>query len=185
MSQIRLKLCSLYAFCVYALFFLGSLTVHAQEGQATLACGATSANLSLYQRVLRSKIQSSIDTATYQNIRVRVMFALVKPAASPGDFGLDEIMDGISLSQTGLSMTLSGTLGFYTECEYTYRVRVRVSATDKATGTKLKSSTDSIIKIISAGETTASKVVPPATPTPGATATVTPTPTESGGDEEA
>ena len=150
----------------------------AQSVQASLRCPKKPLNIRLYQDVLARQVQLGIDPDVYSNVRVNVRLRQTGRTKNRTSVSGTDILNGLTITQDGLLTTLSGGVSYTSTCDFPFVARVKIRATDIATGTRLASSTESIVTITSAGEfvSRAIRIVASPTPTPTATATATPTP---------
>ncbi len=157
------------------LVILATLPTHSaladDDGIVKLACPAHASNLKLYQTVLKSQIKSSIDTSKYLAPKIRVTMKLVRADPATYTDAFSSITDGLTLTQSELSFSTSGSLGYVFSCDYTYRVTIQVTATDATTGARLRTTNESMVTLSSAGEGVVRDIIPPPTPTPTATPT--------------
>jgi len=161
-----------FALLLIILTFLPTSIASADDdGIVKLACPARASNLNLYQTVLKSKIKSSIDTSKYLAPKIRVTMKLLRADPATYTDAFASVTDGLTLTQSELSFSTSGSLGYVFSCDYTYRVSIQVTATDATTGARLRTTNESIVTLSSAGEGVVRDIIPPPTPTPAATPT--------------
>lgn len=150
----------LFRFWVVAVFialFWPSI-VSAQDGSATIRCPRQPLNVKLYRRVLAEQVKASIDTVTYSNPRVKVNLRLLARDSSKKSVAFADVLNGLTLTQDGLTSVVSGSLSYADSCEYTFLARVKVTAVETATGARLRSINDSTFTITSSGNSVVRKV---------------------------
>ncbi len=126
---------------------------HAQSsGQVRVLCPEAALNVPLYEKVIAQKVKSLIDSTAYKSLRVRVFFRRVGGETDVRSNSFDEVLNGLSLSQLGLTTLASGSLSFDLLCTHVYVARIRVTGTEVGTGARFSSSTDSRVTISSTGE---------------------------------
>lgn len=135
----------------YLLIF--STRLVAQEpGTALLRCPQRAINVKLFSKAIQAQILSQIDTSIYEDPTVKVKLTIASRPRSNRSNDLEEILDGLILEQQGISFSANGALQFSDPCDFTYLMRIKVTATDAATGQPVQSITDSVVTITSDGE---------------------------------
>lgn len=117
----------------------------------TLLCPDEALNIGLYTDTVSRAVRAAVDQSKYRNVRVRITWRSMGPIQEQLATTSSEIVSGLTIQQVGLVSALTGSLQFQPRCDYRYIAKVRVIATDRASGVRLSSSNESIVTITSAG----------------------------------
>jgi len=132
---------------------LALATTNAYADTFTLTCKSTPSILSSIKKALELKVQSQVDINAFTNTKTSVGMKLLTSGTTTAPISLDQLLAGINVHDsgdpTGLAFGVGGNLNLSDNgsCIYTYRVSVNVRGTDKVSGDKITTRTESIITI--------------------------------------
>ena len=139
---------------ITTIFYLILVLVTSAQAQTSVTtyCPTSALNIRLYEKALQQKIISSLDISKYKKISVNVNLRRgAKVGKTQKTYTLDQILSGLTVTQSELTTLVSGTVAFAEVCSYTYVANVTISAVEKGSKVKLKTVTDSLITITSSG----------------------------------